>query len=94
MRSGTTSLPRGYRGYAHIDMRVNYIHSDAVLFLKKNNKFRGANSAILDVKFTSSSMEERWKMIALMLLQNCGTMLLKEVSQVITNLNPVSQVKF
>ena len=46
------------------DMRVNYIHSDAVLFLKKNNKFRGANSAILDVKFTSSSMEEQWKMIA------------------------------
>ena len=40
------------------DMRVKYIHSDAVLFLKKNNKFRGANSAILDVKFTSSSMEE------------------------------------
>ena len=36
------------------DMRVKYIHSDAVLFLKKNNKFCGANSAILDVKFTSS----------------------------------------
>ena len=45
-------------------MRVNYIHSDAVLFLKKNNKFCTANSAILDIKFTSSSMEERWKMIA------------------------------
>ena len=41
-----------------------YIHSDAILFLKKNNKFRGAISAMLDVKFTSSSMEERWKMIA------------------------------
>ena len=45
-------------------MRVKYIHSDAILFLKNNNKFRGANSAILDIKFTSSSMEERWKMIA------------------------------
>ena len=44
-------------------MRVKYIHSDAILFLK-NNKFRGANSTILDIKFTSSSMEERWKMIA------------------------------
>ena len=33
---------------------MKYIHSDAVLFLKKNNKFRGANSAILDVKFTGS----------------------------------------
>ena len=67
---------------------MNYIHSNAVLFLKKSNKFCRANSAILDVKFTSSSMEER------LLLQNCGTMLLKEVSQMITNLNPVSQVKF
>ena len=38
---------------------MNYIHSNAVLFLNKNNKFRGANSVILDVKFTSSSMEER-----------------------------------
>ena len=46
------------------DMRLNYIHSDAILFLKNNNKFRGANSAILDVKFTGSSMEEWWKMIA------------------------------
>ena len=45
-------------------MRVKYIHSDAILFLKNNNKFCGANSAILDIKFTSSSMEERWKMIA------------------------------
>ena len=41
---------------------MKYIHSDAILFLKKNNKFHGANSTILDVKFTSSSMEERWKM--------------------------------
>ena len=45
-------------------MSVKYIHSDAILFLKKNNKFRGATSTILDVKFISSSMEERWKMIA------------------------------
>ena len=37
-------------------MRVKYIHSDAILFLK-NNKFRGANSAILDIKFTSSSKD-------------------------------------
>ena len=34
-------------------------NSDAVLFLKKINFVQ-----TLDVKFTSSSMEERWKMIA------------------------------
>ena len=49
---------------------MNYIHSDAVLFLKKNNKFRGANSVVLDVKFTGSSMEEWWKMIAFAKLQH------------------------
>ena len=42
---------------------MKYTHSDAI-FLTKNNKFCAANSAILDVKFTSSSMEEQWKMIA------------------------------
>ena len=41
------------------DTCMKYIHSDAALFLKKNNKFYVANFAILDVKFTSSSMEER-----------------------------------
>ena len=51
-------------------MCVKYIHSDAVLFLKENNKFRGANSTILDAKFTSSSMEEQWKMIAFAKLQH------------------------
>ena len=39
------------------DMCVKYIYSDAVLFLKKNNNFYAANSAMLDVKFTSSLME-------------------------------------
>ena len=43
---------------------MKYIHSNAILFLKINNKFCAANSAILDVKFTSSSMEEQWEMIA------------------------------
>ena len=69
---------------------MKYIHSNAILFLRINNKFCAANSAILDVKFTSSSMDE-WEMIA---FANCSTLFLKEVFHVITNLNPVSQVKF
>ena len=72
-------------------MRVKYIHSNAVLVLKKNDKFCVANSAILDVKFTSSSMKERWEMIAFAKLRHNA---LEEVSQVITNLNPVPQVNF
>ena len=38
-------------------MRVKYIHSDAILFLKKNNKFLAANSAILDIKFNGRTTE-------------------------------------
>ena len=49
---------------------MKYIHSNVVLFLKKNNKFRATNSTILDDKFTSSSMEEQWKMIAFAKLQH------------------------
>ena len=38
--------------YTIEDMCVKYIHSNAILFLKKNDKFCAAISAILDVKFT------------------------------------------
>ena len=37
---------------------MKYIHSNAILFLKINDKFCAANFAILDIKFTSSSMEQ------------------------------------
>ena len=39
---------------------MKYIHSDAVLFLNKENKFHAANFAILDVKFTSR-LAQLWK---------------------------------
>ena len=53
------------------DIYVKYIHSDAVLFLNKENKFHAANFAILDLKFTSSSiMEEWWEIIAFVKLQH------------------------
>ena len=60
------------------DMCVKYIYSDAILFLKKKNNFYAANSAMLDVKFTSSLMERnngKWLLFA---------QFLKAVSQVIT----------
>ena len=70
---------------------MKYIHSNAILFRKINDKFCAANSAILDIKFTSSSMEERCEMIAFAKLWHNA---LQEVSQVITNHNPVFQGNF
>ena len=47
---------------------------------------------MLDVKFTSSSMEEWWEMIAFAKIRH--KVFESSFSQVITNLNPVSQVNF
>ena len=43
---------------------MKYIHSDAVLFLTKKINFVQPILPYWTSSFTSSSMEERWKMIA------------------------------
>ena len=53
------------------DMRVKYY---SYINSKENNKFHATNLVMLVIKFTSSSMEEWWEMIAKLLVNLTSNM--------------------